>query len=138
MVRTALITSSTPGLRRYGLCWDPYDAARSEPSAAVRERVEAARALQRQRFGVDTEHETRSASQLRRASRILCNADMGPSEVREHCRLDEAGRSLLRAAAQQLGMSARAFTRILKLSRTIADLEGVEDIKTHHLAEALQ
>jgi len=63
---------------------------------------------------------------------------MGPAEVREHCRLDDAGKSLLRAAMAQLGMSARAFHRILKLARTIADLEGAPEIKTHHLAEAIQ
>ena len=63
---------------------------------------------------------------------------MGPAEVRVYCKLDEGGRSLVRSAMQQLGMSARAFHRILKLSRTIADLEGAPDIKTHHLAEAIQ
>ncbi|HOG47751.1 MAG TPA: YifB family Mg chelatase-like AAA ATPase [Anaerolineae bacterium] len=109
-----------------------------EPSAAVRARVEKARQVQHARFGGATEHETRNTTRQRRAIRVLCNADMGPGEVREHCRLDDAGKTLLRAAVQQLGMSARAFTRILKLARTIADLEGVDDIKTHHLAEALQ
>jgi magnesium chelatase family protein len=69
---------------------------------------------------------------------LLCNADMGPAEVREFCRLNEAGKNLLRAAMSQLGMSARAFHRILKLARTIADLEGAAEIKTHHLAEAIQ
>jgi magnesium chelatase family protein len=63
---------------------------------------------------------------------------MGPAEVREYCRLDDAGKGLLRAAMSQLGMSARAFHRILKLARTIADLEGAAEIKTHHLAEAIQ
>ena len=73
---------------------------------------------------------------------------MGPAEVRERCRLDDVGKSLplgpairwagLRAAMSQLGMSARAFHRILKLARTIADLEGAPEIKTHHLAEAIQ
>jgi len=73
---------------------------------------------------------------------------MGPAEVREYCRLDDSGKSLpsgsrllhagLRAPMTQLGMSARAFHRILKLARTIADLEGAGDIKTHHLAEASQ
>jgi magnesium chelatase family protein len=53
---------------------------------------------------------------------LSCNADVGPSEVRQVCRLDEAGRALVRAAMQQLQMSARAFHRILKLARTIADL----------------
>ena len=94
-----------------------------EPSAAIRERVEAARERQRQRFA---------------GTRLTCNADMGPAEVREYCRIDDAGRSLLRVAMTQLSMSARAFHRILKLARTIADLAGSEVIETHHLAEAIQ
>jgi magnesium chelatase family protein len=111
-----------------------------EPSAAVRARVEQAREVQRARFGADGQDGSpaSSASQTLRRGQILTNADMGPAEVREHCPLDDAGRALLRAAVQQLGMSARAFHRILKLARTISDLEGVEEIKTHHLAEALQ
>ncbi len=94
-----------------------------EPSAAIRSRVERAREVQRQRFA---------------DSEITCNADMGPGEVRRICRLDDAGRSLVRAAMQQLQMSARAFHRILKLSRTIADLAGSQEIQTAHLAEAIQ
>ncbi|MGQ9683857.1 MAG: YifB family Mg chelatase-like AAA ATPase [Anaerolineae bacterium] len=109
-----------------------------EASAAVRARVEAARRMQYARFGAEAEHVARNTAPQRRHNRVLCNADMTPSEVREHCRLDDAGKTLLRAAVQQLGMSARAFHRILKLSRTIADLEGAEEIRTHHLAEALQ
>ncbi len=99
------------------------DDRRGEPSAAVRERVERAREVQRRRFA-DTP--------------LTCNAEMGPVEVREFCRLDDAGRSLVRAAMQQLRMSARAFHRILKLARTIADLAGSERIETAHLAEAIQ
>jgi magnesium chelatase family protein len=64
-----------------------------EPSAAIRARVEAARERQRQRF---------------KGTRLLSNADMGPAEVREYCRIEDAGKSLLRAAMQQLHMSARA------------------------------
>lgn len=94
-----------------------------EPSAAIRQRVEAARERQRRRF---------------EGSHLLTNAEMGPAEVREYCSLDEAGRSLLRAAMQQLQMSARAYHRILKLARTIADLAGSEKIQTVHLAEAIQ
>ncbi|MCL7455199.1 MAG: YifB family Mg chelatase-like AAA ATPase [Anaerolineae bacterium] len=94
-----------------------------EPSAALRARVEAARERQRQRFA---------------GTRFLTNADMGPGEVREHCQLDGAGKSLLRAAMQQLHMSARAYHRILKLARTIADLAGSDEIQTAHLAEAIQ
>lgn len=99
------------------------DDRRGEPSAAVRDRVERGREVQRRRFA-DTP--------------LTCKAEMGPVEVREFCRLDDAGRSLVRAAMQQLQMSARAFHRILKLARTIADLAGSERIETAHLAEAIQ
>ena len=66
------------------------------------------------------------------------HTDMGVAGVREFCGVDGAWRGLLRAAMTQLGMNARSYHRILKLSRTIADLEGVKDIATHHLAEAIQ
>jgi magnesium chelatase family protein len=99
------------------------DERLGEPSGAVRERVEGARERQRERFG---------------GTGMRGNADMGPGEVREFCVVDEAGRSLLRAAMQQLHMSARAYHRILKVSRTIADLTGSERIETRHLAEAIQ
>lgn len=94
-----------------------------EPSASIRARVEATRGRQRDRF-----HGTRVAS----------NADMTPAEVREHCRIEEPARGLLRAAMQQLSLSARAFHRILKLARTIADLEGGKGIEAAHIAEAIQ
>jgi magnesium chelatase family protein len=94
-----------------------------EPSAAVRERVAAARAVQTRRF---------------KGTRLRTNADMGPAEVREFCRLDEAGQRLMQAAMRQLHLSARAYHRVLKLARTIADLAGVPDIGPAHLAEALQ
>ena len=100
------------------------DERLGEPSAVLRERVEAARERQRRRFEGSSE--------------ILANADMGPAEVREHCVVDDAGRNLLRAAMQQLHMSARAYHRILKLARTIADLAGSDSIETAHLAEAIQ
>jgi magnesium chelatase family protein len=94
-----------------------------EPSAAVRKRVEKARAIQRERFA-DTPLQT--------------NSDMGPAEIRQFCQLDEAGASLIKAAMRQLQLSARAYHRILKLARTIADLAGVENIQTGHVAEAIQ
>jgi len=94
-----------------------------ETSEPIRRRVEEARERQRKRF---------------EGRRLSCNAGMGPGEVREYCRLDDAGRSLLRSAMQQLQMSARAFHRILKLARTIADLAGEGEITTAHLAEAIQ
>ncbi len=99
------------------------DDRRGEPSAAIRERVERAREVQQRRFA---------------GTNLTCNAEMGPAQVREVCRLDDAGRALMRAAMQQLQMSARAFHRILKLARTIADLAGSERIETAHLAEAIQ
>ena len=99
------------------------DERLGEPSEAIQARVEQARETQRKRFA-DTP--------------LSCNADMGPGEVRTICQLDETGRGLIRAAMQQLQMSARAFHRILKLSRTIADLAGNERIETAHLAEAIQ
>jgi magnesium chelatase family protein len=94
-----------------------------EPSEMIRARVEAARGAQQTRFA-DTP--------------LNCNADMGPTEVRGICQLDKEGRELVKAAMQQLQMSARAFHRILRLARTIADLAGSERIETTHLAEAIQ
>jgi magnesium chelatase family protein len=94
-----------------------------ESSARIRDRVEAARDIQRRRFA---------------GTELACNADMGPTEVRQYCEVDQAGKSLLRAAMQQLAMSARAYHRILKLARTIADLAGSERIETAYLAEAIQ
>ncbi len=94
-----------------------------EKSETIRARVETARARQRHRFGGTT---------------LQCNGDMGPAQVRQYCVLDDAGKNLLRAAMQQMQMSARAYHRILKLARTIADLAGSDKIETPHLAEAIQ
>lgn len=94
-----------------------------EPSAVVRQRVERARQIQRERFA---------------GTHLSTNADMGPSEIQRYCRLDEAGRALMKAAVQQLHLSARAYHRTLKLARTIADLAGAEQIAPAHLAEAIQ
>lgn len=94
-----------------------------EPSKNIRERVEAARERQRVRF---------------EGTELISNADMGPSEVRQFCALDSSGRTLVRQAMTQLQLTARAFHRVLKLARTIADLVGEAEIQTPHLAEALQ
>ena len=99
------------------------DERMGEPSACVRERVEAARERQRQRFA---------------GSPLLANADMQPADVRVFCQIDETGKSLLKAAMTQLQLSARAYHRILKLARTIADLAGSEETHPQHLAEAIQ
>ncbi|MBI4672818.1 MAG: YifB family Mg chelatase-like AAA ATPase [Chloroflexi bacterium] len=97
-----------------------------EPSAKIQARVEKARGKQRGRF------------EKAGVTNLQANADMGPAEVRQFCELDDAGKQLMRAAMKQMNMSARAFHRILKLARTIADLAECEKIGTHHLAEAVQ
>jgi magnesium chelatase family protein len=99
------------------------DQRLGESSETVRARVEAARERQRARFA---------------GTGLACNADMRPADVRKYCRLDDAGTALLKAAMAQLGLSARAFHRVLKLARTIADLAGSESIQPAHVAEAIQ
>jgi magnesium chelatase family protein len=94
-----------------------------ESSASIRERVQAARDRQRVRF---------------EGSDIVCNSDMRVAEVRQFCKLDEAGDNLVRQTISQLNLSARGYHRVLKLARTIADLAGSEDIQYVHLAKALQ
>ena len=96
-----------------------------ESSEAIRSRVQAARDRQRERFS-------------KNESFIVCNADMRVGEIRQFCRLQDEGQSLMRAAMSQMQLSARAYHRILKLARTIADLAGCEEIQSVHLAEALQ
>ena len=95
----------------------------AETSMQHRQRVEGARRLQLSRFEGTT---------------LACNADMGAARVKEVCILDDGARGLLRQATQQLQLSARAFHRILKLSRTIADLSASERIEVVHVAEAVQ
>ena len=119
------------------------DSRLGEPSIAVQARVEAARERQRERFiaGEKQPHEgQQSGSYSPEASRlhITCNADMQPADVRRVCLLDERGLALMRTAMTQLQLSARAYHRILKLARTIADLACNETIQPQHLAEALQ
>jgi magnesium chelatase family protein len=99
------------------------DVAGGEPSAEVRARVVAARARQQAR--------------LARLG-VTVNAHVPGREVRRVCRIDARGRKLLEAASERLGLSARAYTRILRVARTIADLGGEEEITTSHLAEAIQ
>jgi len=103
-----------------------------EPSANVQTRVEAAREIQRQRFKQGSPMEFESASDL------TCNSDMRPAEVRRYCQLDDTSQSLMRSAMNQMQLSARAYHRVLKLARTIADLAGELNITPQHLAEALQ
>ncbi len=99
------------------------DARAAEPSAAIRERVDAARKAQLERFA---------------GRRIFCNAQMGARELTAFCRVDSAGERLLELAINRLGLSARAYTRILKVARTIADLDASGPIAAHHISEAIQ
>jgi magnesium chelatase family protein len=94
----------------------------AEPSHVIRERVVNARNIQEKRFN---EH-----------SGIHCNAQMSSKLLRKHCHA--AGQAILKNAMEKLGLSARAYDRILKVSRTIADLDNSEAIQTAHLAEAIQ
>jgi magnesium chelatase family protein len=94
-----------------------------EPSEMVRSRVEAARQMQRGRFGKGHVHH---------------NADMGVAEVRKFCSLNAEGSALIKSAMSQMQLTARAYHRVIKLARTIADLAGTAQIAPNHLAEALQ
>lgn len=95
----------------------------SEKSEAIRERVTEARNIQISRFSDFPE--------------VFCNAQMSPNAVRNICRINDTGHALLKQAMERLGLSARAYDRILKVSRTIADLAGSDEIQLEHLAEAI-
>ena len=104
-----------------------YEAMRRrekpESSETVRQRVNAAREIQKRRFA---------------GTEVSCNAYMTPSMVGRYCALDEAGDRLMKGAFERLGLTGRSHDRILRMARTIADLEGAEDISAAHLAEAIQ
>jgi len=95
----------------------------SERSGEVRERVVRARRIQEQRYA---------------GQRMHCNAQMSSQQLRQICRIDGTGQAILEKAMDRLGLSARAYDRILKVGRTIADLAGSPEIRTEHLAEAIQ
>ena len=94
----------------------------AEPSSAVKERVDAARKIQNTRFGQG----------------VMCNARMGPEEMRRYCELSQECAELMEQAFEAMGLTARSYDRILKVARTIADLEESEEIQPHHIAEAIQ
>jgi magnesium chelatase family protein len=96
--------------------------AEAEPSGAIKTRVDTARKIQQRRF----------------SSGSMCNALMGPEEMRKYCALDEASAELMKQAFDALGLTARSYDRILKVARTVADLDGSERIEPQHIAEAVQ
>ena len=102
---------------------DLRNRAEAEPSSEVKKRVDAARARQHERFG------SRGG---------MCNARMGPDEMRKFCDLDEASAELMKQAFEAMGLTARSYDRILKVARTVADLDGCENIEPQHIAEAIQ
>jgi magnesium chelatase family protein len=106
------------------VCRELSPSIEDEPSAVIRARVERARVLQRERF--------------RGHRGVYANAHMGAREIRRYCRLGEPVEALLRSAVERLGLSARAYHRVLKIARTIADLEGVEELTAAHVSEAIQ
>ena len=95
--------------------------AEAEPSSEVKKRVNAARRVQNKRFGDSR-----------------CNARMGPEDMRRYCQLDDDCAELMKSAFDIMGLTARSYDRILKVARTIADLDGSPDIRTEHIAEAIQ
>ena len=99
------------------------DTKEAEPSSAIKARVEKTRAMQRERFKNDG---------------ISCNAQMNTRLMKKYCLLEEEARQLLKMAMNELGLSARAYGKILKVSRTVADLAGSKEIKAEHLSEAIQ
>jgi magnesium chelatase family protein len=100
------------------------DQGGGEPSEAVRERVDRARAVQRERFAA--------------RPGVYANAHMAPRDIRTFCRVSDGAEALLRTAITRLGLSARAYHRILKIARTIADLDGAADLAPKHVSEAIQ
>ena len=102
---------------------DLRSRAEAETSASVKMRVDAARQRQHQRFAGDGN---------------MCNARMGPDEMRNFCQLDETGSKLMKQAFDAMGLTARSYDRILKVARTVADLDGSEQIQPKHIAEAIQ
>jgi magnesium chelatase family protein len=98
------------------------EAPHTESSDEIRARVVAARERQRERF---------------RAEGIFSNAQMSPRQIRRFCKIDAECERMLESAMTRQGLSARAYDRILKVSRTIADLDGSDDIRPHYVAEAV-
>ena len=98
--------------------------AKGESSSEIRQRTTAARGIQKERFA--------------KMKRVHCNADMGAKQVQKHCAMEAGAADLLKMAISELNFSARAYDRILRVSRTIADLDQSEEIQSNHVSEAVQ
>ncbi len=99
-------------------------ASRGEPSSVIKDRVEGARALQKKRFA--------------KRENFYCNGQMTPKDLKRFCSLDKASEKLLEDAVERLGLSARSYHRVMKISRTIADLDKSKLLRVEHIAEAIQ
>ena len=95
-----------------------------DSSSQIKDRVEGARDIQKERY--------------KRRKRFYCNGQMGSKDLKIFCRLDKASQKLLEKAVERLGLSARSYHRILKIARTIADLDQVEELQAGHIAESIQ
>ena len=100
-----------------------FASAKAESSTEIRKRVNAARRIQNERY---------------KGTEITCNAMLTPAMIHQYCELTDGAKELLKNAFERMGLSARAYDRILKVSRTIADLDESELIDVKHIAEALQ
>ena len=100
------------------------DESKAETSVEIRKRVMAARQVQTRRF--------------KELEKVHYNAQMNTKQIRKYCKLDEDSKQLLKTAMERLNLSARAYDRILKVARTIADIEGVESVSGNHISEAIQ
>ncbi len=105
------------------LTFEEYRKEKGETSKSIRERVTRAREIQQKRF---------------ENTKIFTNSNMTPSLLKKYCKLSPEAENVLKMAVEKMGISARGITRILKVARTVADLEGSKDILTHHIAEAIQ
>ena len=103
--------------------YDKLDVNVPETSSQIKERIDSAREIQENRF---------------RNEEIFSNSQMSSRQCEKYCKIDKESKELLKSAYQKLGLSARAHNKILKVARTIADLEGKENIEKRHIAEAIQ
>jgi len=144
MLTISLLTGMKNSCKRGYIIFDRIDIQVEVESVpfAIRERVLKARQIQMERYrslsmGERAQADESPSGTGGRGSRIHCNAQMTTSLLQKYVQLDDAALKLLRTAMQKFNLSARAYDRILKVSRTIADLEAAEQVQSHHIAEAI-